>query len=62
MDKHMYEQCGICEEKKPYGIHLYHLFICQDCEYNMVHTEPREVKYQYYLEKLKPVTRPTLYS
>lgn len=47
--------CGICEEKKEAGINVYKLFICSECERNMIHTEPREEKYQYYLEKLKNV-------
>jgi uncharacterized protein YlaI len=56
------ERCGICEEKKEKGIHLYHLFICTECEHNMIHTEPREEKYKYYLKKLKKVSQPKLYS
>jgi len=46
-------QCGICEEEKEKGILLYRLFICHECEQNMIHTEPREEKYNYYLQKLK---------
>lgn len=45
--------CVICEEEKESGIHLYNLFICSECENNMIHTQPREEKYQYYLKKLK---------
>ena len=54
--------CGICEEGKEKGIHLYKLFICSECERNMIHTEPREEKYQYYLQKLKNINEPTLFS
>lgn len=56
------ERCGICEEKKEQGIHLYNFFICTECEYNIIHTEPREEKYKYYLEKLKNMNQSTLYS
>jgi len=56
------ERCGICEEKKEQGIHLYNLFICTECEHNMIHTEPREEKYDYYLKKLKNISHPKLYS
>lgn len=56
------EHCGICEEEKSKGIHLYTMFICTDCEYNMIHTEPREEKYNYYLRKLKNINQPKLYS
>lgn len=58
----MHERCVICEEEKELGIHLYKLFICSECERNMVHTEPREAKYHYYLKKLKNMNQPTLYS
>lgn len=56
------EQCGICEEEKVEGIRLCQLFICGDCERNMIHTEPREEKYNYYLQKLKNMNQPALYS
>lgn len=56
------ELCGICEEKKEAGIHLYKIFICSECERNMIHTEPREEKYQYYLQKLKNINHSRLYS
>lgn len=57
-----FEYCGICEEKKERGIHLYTLFICTDCEYNMIRTEPREAKYHYYVKKLKNMNQSQLYS
>lgn len=56
------DKCGICEESKARGIYLYNLFICIECEHNMIHTEPREEKYQYYLQKLKNINQPTLFS
>ncbi|SHG70980.1 sigma factor G inhibitor Gin [Ornithinibacillus halophilus] len=65
MEERLYEeveQCGICEDRKEKGIHLYNMFICLDCEHNMIHTEPREEKYQYYLQKLKNINKPKLYS
>ncbi|WP_067729747.1 sigma factor G inhibitor Gin [Oceanobacillus damuensis] len=57
-----FEHCGICEEEKAKGIHLYTMFICTECEYNMIHTEPREEKYNYYLHKLKNINQPKLFS
>jgi len=51
--------CGICEEAKERGIRVYRLFICADCERNMIHTEPREEKYAYYLKKLKNIKQPS---
>ncbi|WP_226038395.1 sigma factor G inhibitor Gin [Aquibacillus saliphilus] len=56
------EACGICEQEKYRGIHLYNLFICCECEQKMIHTEPKEEQYQYYLHKLKRISKPTLYS
>ncbi|MFD1849286.1 sigma factor G inhibitor Gin [Oceanobacillus bengalensis] len=56
------EHCGICEEDKQEGIHLYNMFICTACEHNIIHTEPREEKYNYYLKKLKNISQPKLYS
>ena len=56
------ECCGICEEEKERGIHLYTLFICCECEHNIIHTEPREEKYNYYLHKLKNMNQSKLYS
>lgn len=54
--------CVICEEEKVEGIHLYTLFICTLCEYNIIHTEVREEKYRYYVEKLKNMNQPSFYS
>lgn len=54
-------ECGICEEKKDQGIHLSRLFICSECERNIIYTEPREEKYNYYLKKLKNIHQPTVY-
>ncbi|WP_077625206.1 sigma factor G inhibitor Gin [Sediminibacillus massiliensis] len=56
------EKCGICEQNKPQGIHLYTLFICCDCEQKIVHTDPEEAQYKHYLKKLKRMHQSTLYS
>ncbi|NLI67338.1 MAG: hypothetical protein GX374_01695 [Bacilli bacterium] len=42
------------------GVRLHKSFICKSCEYNMVHTDVREVKYRYYVEKLKSLDGPSL--
>lgn len=55
------EQCAICEEVKGKGIYLHHSFICSPCEHNMIHTDAREQKYQYYVSKLKNRNHSTLY-
>lgn len=56
------QRCVICEEYEMKGIKLCRTFICEQCEYNMVHTDAREVKYRYYIEKLKNSSVETLYS
>lgn len=52
-------ECVICEEQREDGIYLYTTFICTSCEYNLIHTEPREKKYNYYVNKLKQLDEPT---
>lgn len=56
------QQCMICEEQKINGIYLYTTFICEQCEHNMVHTDAREVKYRYYIEKLKNISERSLHQ
>ncbi|MCD7036621.1 sigma factor G inhibitor Gin [Metabacillus sp. GX 13764] len=56
------ESCIVCEEKKPEGIHLYTSFICHECEAEMVRTKTDEPRYSYFIDKLKRVKTPPLYS
>lgn len=56
------QRCIICEEGKADGIHLYTSFICEQCEYNMIHTDAREEKYRYYINKLKNMNKQQLYT
>lgn len=56
------KRCTICEEDNQIGIHLYASFICTTCEYNIIHTDPREERYNYYVRKLKNSNQSTLYS
>lgn len=56
------QRCIICEERKMKGIRLSKAFICEACEHNMIHTDVREMKYRYYIEKLKDVRAETLSS
>lgn len=56
------ESCVICEQIKPKGIHLYTSFICTDCEKDMIQTETNDPKYKYFLQKLKKITTPEIYS
>ncbi|WP_026568956.1 MULTISPECIES: sigma factor G inhibitor Gin [Sediminibacillus] len=57
-----YETCGVCGVEKQKGIHLYTLYICCECEQKIIHTEPSDAAYQYYLDKLKNMKQTKLYS
>jgi len=54
--------CIICEETRQQGIYICSSFICTSCEYNIIHTDTKEAKYHYYVQKLKPINQLTLYS
>lgn len=54
--------CVVCEETKVAGIHLYTSFICTECESSMIKTDTSDSKYKYYIEKLRKVTKPEIYS
>lgn len=49
------KKCLICECEKSEGIHLLNYFICEQCEYDIVHTEVNEKGYRYYLDRLKKI-------
>lgn len=56
------EHCTVCEEIKLKGIHLYASFICIDCEKDILITDTNDPKYKYYLQKLKKITTPEIFS
>lgn len=56
------ETCVICEQNKDKGIHIYTLFICSDCEKEMISTDTSEEKYKHYLTQLRKLTEPMLNS
>lgn len=55
------ESCVICEQIKPKGIHLCALFICTECERELIQTETNHPKYKYFLKQLKKVSGPEIY-
>ncbi|MHC0039238.1 sigma factor G inhibitor Gin [Pseudoneobacillus sp. C159] len=61
-EKQIGETCVICEQSKLRGIHLYTSFICTDCEQDLIRTETDHPKYKYFLQKLKKITTPEIYS
>jgi hypothetical protein len=56
------ETCVICEQIKKEGIHLYTTFICTDCEKDIIQTETDDPKYQFYLQQLKKLTAPQIFT
>ena len=56
------EVCVVCDEHKRKGIHLYTAYICSDCEEDMVQTDTKDPKYKYYIDRLKKITTPEIYS
>ncbi|QXE01764.1 sigma factor G inhibitor Gin [Terribacillus sp. DMT04] len=53
--------CGICDQEKKEGIQLYRLFICRECEQKIVHTEPKDVQYHYFVKKLRNLNQMTFH-
>ncbi|AST93956.1 sigma factor G inhibitor Gin [Sutcliffiella cohnii] len=56
------ETCIICEEIKYRGLHLYTEFICLDCEKDMLNTSTDDPKYKYYVQQLRKISLPKMYS
>lgn len=54
--------CGICEKEQEKGFYLYQLFICESCEQSIVNTNPEDSEYEFYLSKLKNITKSIAYS
>lgn len=60
--KHIGEKCVICEQAKLRGIHLYTSFICIDCENDLITTDTSDPKYKYFLQQLRKITNPEIFS
>jgi hypothetical protein len=56
------ECCIVCSEEKRIGIHLYTSFICYECEREMVETETSDPLYKLFVQRLKKVNTPEIYS
>ncbi|WP_153127218.1 sigma factor G inhibitor Gin [Peribacillus tepidiphilus] len=56
------EICIVCEQKKRFGIHLYTSFICEECEKEMIQTSTSDSRYKFFLDQLKKVTKPEIFS
>ncbi|KYD00947.1 sigma factor G inhibitor Gin [Heyndrickxia sporothermodurans] len=60
--KNIDETCIVCEQPKTLGIHLFASFICSDCEKDIIQTDTNDPKYKYYINQLKSVIKPEIYS
>ncbi|RIW29892.1 sigma factor G inhibitor Gin [Bacillus salacetis] len=61
-EKTVRETCIVCSQEKATGIHLYTSFVCIDCEKDMVCTETNNPQYKYFVERLKKVNTPQIFS
>ncbi|WP_084599735.1 sigma factor G inhibitor Gin [Pontibacillus chungwhensis] len=61
-EQSIYETCGVCDCKREHGIHLYNLFICRDCEKEIIQTAPEDQQYHYFLKKLRNITQTKQFS
>lgn len=49
------DNCIVCQEKGKLGYYLYHSFICTDCEQKMIETDPKDPRYQFFIDKLRVI-------
>ncbi|EDL63783.1 sigma factor G inhibitor Gin [Bacillus sp. SG-1] len=61
-EKTLREMCIICSQPKATGIHLYTSFVCIDCEKDMIRSETDSPQYKFFVERLKKVNTPQIYS
>jgi len=47
------EKCLFCEQQNITGIHLYQSLICSKCEHEMLNTKTSDIKYKFFIHKLK---------
>ena len=47
------EKCSVCEQKNDKGIHICEIYICENCEREIVCSDVSDEFYKYYLQKLR---------
>ena len=45
--------CVMCGHRKQHGIVIHSGFICDECEYEIVHTEVNDEKYPFFIKRMK---------
>ncbi|WP_202081422.1 sigma factor G inhibitor Gin [Caldalkalibacillus salinus] len=49
------EMCVICSRHQDEGIHIWHQFICRECETEIVMTDVSEEKYNFFVQQMKRI-------
>ena len=50
---HCQEKCSVCEQRSNQGIHICDIYICENCEREIVCSDVTDEFYKYYLQKLR---------
>ncbi|WP_066185767.1 MULTISPECIES: sigma factor G inhibitor Gin [Gracilibacillus] len=58
-DHKTYHRCGVCEQRKNNGIFLYQMYLCHECEQEIISVRPDEDHYSYYVGKLRAINQST---
>ncbi|WDL99017.1 sigma factor G inhibitor Gin [Alicyclobacillus sp. ALC3] len=49
------ETCIVCGHERTAGIHIVGQFLCTECEHDIVVSDVTDVKYRYYIERMKQI-------
>ncbi|WP_181351110.1 sigma factor G inhibitor Gin [Thalassobacillus sp. CUG 92003] len=60
--KNRIDHCGVCHQEKEAGVYLYKLYICPECEKDIIQTAPEDERYQYYVKQLKDISSSVIHS
>ncbi|GAB2563808.1 sigma factor G inhibitor Gin [Gracilibacillus alcaliphilus] len=52
-------RCGVCDQRKSNGIFLYQMYLCQECEQEILAIHPHDDHYQFYVKKLRAINQST---
>jgi site-specific DNA-adenine methylase len=55
MEEKQSSPCMICGQKRENGIHILLAFLCDNCAIEMVQTDVQNVKYPYFVHRMKQV-------
>ncbi|WP_042201171.1 sigma factor G inhibitor Gin [Paenibacillus camerounensis] len=55
MEQQTEQPCIICGQIKQEGIVIVSHFICEDCESEMVRTDAEDIKYRFFIGRMKKI-------